>query len=487
MRIRLLFTFFVLIFVAACSVNPVTGKKELMLLTDDQERALGLESDPGIVASFGLYEDQVLQEFINLKGREMGAVSHRPEIPYEFKILDSPVVNAFALPGGFVYFTRGIMAHFNNEAEFAGVLGHEIGHITARHSASQYSKQILAQGLLITGVIISEDFADFAGVAQTGLGLLFLKYGRDDESQSDELGVSYSSTIGYDAHQMANFFMTIKNLSDSQGGRIPTFLSTHPDPGDRYNRVHQLAGNWQSQHSSADLKVERNKYLRMIDGLVYGEDPRQGFVENDNFYHPELKFQFPVPTGWKTVNTPQQVQMAPENGEAYMYFTLAQQKTFQEAVSAFLSENELTLVQSNETLVAGLPAYSVIADKTVEQQQQQQQTAPTEPQVIRMQTYFIRYNDLMYQFTGMSMKENFQTYQPLLSRTMTNFRPLSDPDKLQRQPERISIVTIDNSTTLESALKEAGMPQDRLTELAILNGMKLQDRVESGMLIKVIR
>lgn len=172
MRMRFLLIFLVLIFVAACSVNPVTGKKELMLLTDDQERALGLESDPGIVASFGLYEDQALQDFINAKGREMGAVSHRPEVPYEFKILDSPVVNAFALPGGFVYFTRGIMAHFNNEAEFAGVLGHEIGHITARHSASQYSKQILAQGLLITGVIISEDFADFAGVAQTGLGLL---------------------------------------------------------------------------------------------------------------------------------------------------------------------------------------------------------------------------------------------------------------------------------------------------------------------------
>lgn len=485
MRMRFLLIFLVLIFVAACSVNPVTGKKELMLLTDDQERALGLESDPGIVASFGLYEDQALQDFINAKGREMGAVSHRPEVPYEFKILDSPVVNAFALPGGFVYFTRGIMAHFNNEAEFAGVLGHEIGHITARHSASQYSKQILAQGLLITGVIISEDFADFAGVAQTGLGLLFLKYGRDDESQSDELGVSYSSTIGYDAHQMANFFLTIKNLSDSQGGRIPTFLSTHPDPGDRYNRVHQLAGNWQSQHSSADLKVERNNYLRMIDGLVYGEDPRQGFVENDNFYHPELKFQFPIPTGWKTVNTPQQVQMAPENGEAYMYFTLAQQKTFQEAVSAFLSENELTLVQSNETLVAGLPAYTVIADKTVEQQQQQ--TTPTEPQVIRMQTYFIRYNDLMYQFTGMSLQKNFPTYQPLLSRTMTNFRTLSDPDKLQRQPERISIVTIEKNTALERALKDAGMPEDRLAELAILNGMKLQDSLERGMLIKVIR
>lgn len=484
MQTRILFTFLLLIFVAACSVNPVTGKKELMLLTDDQERALGLESDPGIVASFGLYDNATLQEFINKKGKEMGAVSHRPEVPYEFKILDSPVVNAFALPGGFVYFTRGILAHFNNEAEFAGVLGHEIGHITARHSASQYSKQILAQGLLITGMVISEDFADYAGVAQSGLGLLFLKYGRDDESQSDELGVQYSSTIGYDAHQMANFFQTIKNLSDSEGGRIPTFLSTHPDPGDRYTRVHQLAANWQTQHNSADLDVGRDSYLRMIDGLIYGEDPNQGFVEAGTFYHPVLKFQYPIPPGWKTNNTPQQVQMAPEDGKAYMYFTIASQKTFQEAVSQHLSENQLTLVQSNETLVSGMPAYVVVAEQEI---QQEQAVEGAEKQYIRLQTYFIRYGETMYQFTGMSMKADFATYQPQFTRTMTNFRPLTDPAMLNKQPERISIVTVKQSGTLQSVLQREGMPQSRFKELAILNGMNLQDEVASGMLIKVIR
>ena len=118
---------------STCAVNPVTGKKELMFMSEEQEIALGQQSDPSIVAMYGLYEDETLQEFINKKGQEMAAISHRPHLKYEFKILDSPVVNAFALPGGYVYFTRGILAHFNNEAEFAGVLGHEIGHITARH------------------------------------------------------------------------------------------------------------------------------------------------------------------------------------------------------------------------------------------------------------------------------------------------------------------------------------------------------------------
>ena len=226
----------------SCAVNPVTGKKELMLMGEGQERALGLESDPGIIANFGLYEDDEMQKFINEKGKEMGAISHRPHLEYQFRILDSPVVNAFAVPGGFVYFTRGIMAHFNNEAEFAGVLGHEIGHVTARHSASQYSKQVLAQGALMAGVIASEDFRNYAGVAQQGLGLLFLKFGRDDESQSDRLGVEYSTKIGYDAHEMADFFQTLKRLSAKSGQSIPTFMSTHPDPADRYNNVHPVSG-----------------------------------------------------------------------------------------------------------------------------------------------------------------------------------------------------------------------------------------------------
>src|SRR5690606_30412708 len=127
----------------SCAKNPVTGKNELMLLSKEQEIAMGKQSDPDIVAFFGIYQDEKLQNFIDVKGEAMAAVSHRPDLPYEFKIVDSPVVNAFAVPGGYVYFTRGIMAHFNNEAEFAGVLGHEIGHITARHSAKQYSNAML--------------------------------------------------------------------------------------------------------------------------------------------------------------------------------------------------------------------------------------------------------------------------------------------------------------------------------------------------------
>src|SRR5688500_19971184 len=246
-----------LLLFTSCAKNPVTGKRDLMLLSESQEVAMGKQSDPDIIKFFGIYDDKNLQKFIEEKGQQMAAVSHRKNLQYQFKIVDSPVVNAFAVPGGYVYFTRGIMAHFNNEAEFAGVLGHEIGHIPARHSAKQYSDAQLAQIGLIAGSVISPEFAQLADVASTGVQLLFLKFGRDAESQSDKLGVEYSTKIGYDAAEMAGFFQTLDRLSSKAGGEeVPTFLSTHPDPADREEKVAKLAADWRRKTKSTNLEVK---------------------------------------------------------------------------------------------------------------------------------------------------------------------------------------------------------------------------------------
>ena len=255
----------ILLLADSCAKNPVTGKRDLMLMSESQEIAMGKQSDPDIIKFFGLYSDKNLQKFIDDKGQQMAAISHRKNLKYEFKIVDSPVVNAFAIPGGYVYFTRGIMAHFNNEAEFAGVLGHEIGHITARHSAKQYSNAMAAQIGLTAGVILSPEFAQYADLAQSGIGLLFLKFGRDAESQSDKLGVEYSTKINYDAQEMAVFFETLDRLQAQSGGEeVPDFLSTHPDPVDREEKVAKLADEWKRKVKSSSLKVNRNNYLKMI-------------------------------------------------------------------------------------------------------------------------------------------------------------------------------------------------------------------------------
>jgi len=464
---------------SSCSRNPVTGKKELMLMSESQEINMGKSYDPQVTASYGVYQDEKLQAFITKKGKEMAAISHRPNLPYEFKIVDSPVVNAFAVPGGFVYFTRGIMAHFNNEAEFAGVLGHEIGHITARHSAKQYSNQMLGQVLFIGGLIVSEDFRNFADIANTGMGLLFLKFGRDNESESDMLGVDYSSQIGYDASEMADFFNTLKRMKDDSGQSTPTFLSTHPDPADRYNKVKQMANAKQTANPNQQYKINRDSYLKMIDGIVYGEDPRQGYVENNVFYHPELLFQFPIPQSWRVNNMPIQVQMTPEDGKAMMTMDLAAGTDLNTAANEVIQKNELNVIDKSNVNVNGLSAIAMISEQTADA------ANGAESPTLRILTYLIKYDRKIYKFHGLSNKADFNRYFSDFQRTMKNFKKLTDQSKINKKPTVIKIVTAKKNGNLQSVLSSYNMKADAYNELSLLNGMQLSDQVKAGTLIKV--
>ena len=465
----------------SCATNPVTGKRQVVLMSEAQEIAMGKEADPQIVAQYGLYEDKALQDFITQKGKQMAAISHRPNLDYEFKIVDSDVINAFAVPGGYVYFTRGIMAHFNNEAEFAGVLGHEIGHIAARHSVEQQRNAILGQLGLIAGIVIAPELAQFAEAASQGLGLLFLKFGRDAERESDKLGVEYSSKIGYNAHEMAGFFNTLERKgAESGAAELPNFLSTHPNPGERHVTGDKLATEWQQQLKLTNPQVNRNEYLKRIEGLVYGEDPRGGYLENNVFYHPELKFQFPVPANWSYQNSPQRVQLAPKDGKALMFLTLAQGNSLQEAANAALQQYSLQPLESRQVTVNGLPAIAVVADQKSQQQQQQQAAA------VRTLSYFIQYGGNIYHIIGVSAVNDFNTYSPYFTSTMQNFRQLTEAAKLNKQPERVRIKTVSQNTTLEQALRNYNVNSNRLEEHAVLNGMKLSDRVAQGTMIKII-
>jgi predicted Zn-dependent protease len=465
------------VFLSDCAVNPVTGKRDFMLLSESQEIAMGQQSDPEIVRYFGLYDDKQLQQFINEKGQAMAAISHRKNLRYEFKIVDSPVVNAFAVPGGYVYFTRGIMAHFNNEAEFAGVLGHEIGHITARHSAKQYSNAMLAQVGLVAGVVISPEVAQFANEIQQGVALLFLKFGRDAENQSDQLGAEYSTKINYDATEMAHFFETLQRLQKQSGAdQIPDFLSTHPNPVDREEKVEKAAAKWKRKTNATNLKVNGDSYLSMIDGIIYGNDPRQGFTEGDVFYHPDLKFQFPYPGSWAVQNTPQQVQISPKDGNALMLFTLAPGSSLDEAAQQVIQNYKLTVQQSKREDVHGNRAIVLIAD---------QQASPEQP-IVRTLIYVIEHNSHLYAMIGASSKDNFENYFRTFESSMSGFRTLTDPDKLNKKPERISIKQVPNDGTLQQAMRSLNMPQKRWEEIAILNGMLLNERVTRGTRIKVL-
>jgi predicted Zn-dependent protease len=468
------------VFFNQCARNPVTGKKQVILMSEAQESALGAESNPQIMAEYGEYPEAKLQEYLNNIGQRMAKISHRPNLPFQFKVVDSDVVNAFAVPGGYVYFTRGILAHFNNEAQLAGVLGHEIGHVTARHGAQQQSKQMMGQVLFIGAMIASPKLAQFGEQLSQGMQLLFLKFGRDHESQSDELGVEYSSKIGFDARHMADFFGTLDRLSGGAEGRLPSFLSTHPDPGERNKKVRAMAIDFQQKNPS-NYAVNRESYLQLIDGIVYGEDPKQGYVLNNIFYHPELKFQFPIPQGWKYQNSPQQFQMASADGKAMMLMTLAQQKTPEEAAQAFATQYKLQVTDRKNTTINGLPAVIQVADQ-VPAAQQGQQAAPT----VRIATTCILYNGLVYMIHGVSEAATYKANESTFAYTMKSFGPLTDPARINVKPEKIRINTVYNEGTLAEVLRGYGMEEKRHKELSVLNGIELAERIARGTLIKTI-
>ncbi len=224
----------------ACALNPATGKQQISLIGEQQEIELGRNEDQRIVESLGLYGGSTMQSYIQELGKKLAATSERPDLPWTFRVVDDPSVNAFALPGGFIYVTRGIMAHLNSEAELAAVLGHEIGHVTARHSVNQMSKSQLASLGLGLGSAISPDFAAFGGLAESGLGLLFLKYSRDDERQADDLGLRYVLRTHYDPRPMADVFGMLDSVSQaSEGGRTPAWLATHPAPANRKQAIEE--------------------------------------------------------------------------------------------------------------------------------------------------------------------------------------------------------------------------------------------------------
>lgn len=463
-----------LFWISSCAVNPVTGKQELMLLSETDEINLGHETEVQVIKEYGLYEEPKLTAYLNDFCQRLGKVSHRPQLTYHFKIVDASVVNAFAVPGGYVYFSRGILASLNSEAELIGVMGHEIGHIAARHSAKQYSRAQLAQlGLGVGTVLI--DVPVLSGLAQLGAGMLFLRFSRDNEREADDLAVEYASKAGYDASQLAGFFEALEKMnpgSDRSG--LPGWFSTHPSPEDRVQVVRVRSKEWQQKLGLTDSKINHEKYLREIDGTMFGDDPRQGYIDEGIFYHPGLRFQFPIPAKWKVSNNPSQVQMVNEGGDAAILFYVTSGSSYGEVCRGFVSKTGVRAVTSNAIQVNGLSAQRVASE------------IRTQKEIYRLMSYFIEKGKHVFVFHGLTSAERFRTYEPLFENTMRRFRELSESRRINVKPDHIRIHTTRNSDTLENVLRSLGVQNERLKEMAMLNRADLPQVIPAKTLLKVV-
>jgi predicted Zn-dependent protease len=287
---------------AGCATNPATGKKEISFVSKAQEKEIGKEEDRHILAEYGTYGDTTMTAYLTDIGNRLAAQSELPSLDWHFRLLDSDVVNAFALPGGYIYITRGIMAALNSEAQLAGVVGHEIGHVTARHTAQRITTQQLAGVGLLAGMILSPDVARYGSALQTGAGLLLLKFSREDENQADALGIRYMVKAGWDPREVPPTYDMLGRLGAASGDAIPGFLSTHPDPGDRKAHTSTLANQAVTGSAATTWTIKANEYKQVIDGMVYGVDPEAGYLEDNVFYHPGLNIEITWPNGWKVTN-----------------------------------------------------------------------------------------------------------------------------------------------------------------------------------------
>lgn len=462
------------VFLDGCAVNPVTGRREFMLMSEQQEIALGKQSHPEITASYGVYSDRSLQEWFTKKGVEMTRITPRKNLPYTFSVLDSPVVNAFAVPGGYVYVTRGILGYFNDEAQFAGVLGHELGHIEARHSARQYSKIQLANLAIGVGSVLSEEFNRYSFLVSMGTTLMFLKFSREDERQADRLGVEYSSRCGYDATRISEFFITLERMQPS-GGSLPEWASTHPNPGDRVAATRRMALEYQKANPNTRYVVRSDEYLELVNGLTFGDDPRQGYVKNGFFYQPDLKFMFPVPSGWSLTNQPNEVRMSPKKqDQAALVLRLAQGANLLDTSVKFASANNITITDSKQITANDLKGLATLGRITSQNQD------------LSIASYFFQMDGRIIAFHGLAPTSSFGAIEPEFAGSAMGIRRLTDKSLIDVSPDRINVRGIQRAGTLKTALQAFGVPAGKLNDLAILNGMNLEDSLKPGTKIKVV-
>jgi predicted Zn-dependent protease len=455
---------------SGCAINPATGRNELMLVSEPQEIQMGRQADTAVIATIGLYPDPAWQQYIQQFGARLAAGSERPNLPWTFRVMDDPAVNAFALPGGFVYVTRGLLAHLTSEAELASVVGHEIGHVTARHTAAAMSQQQLIGLGLAVGSMANSQVAKYAGAANQALGILYLKFSRDDESQADQLGLRYMRRANYDPRQMPEVFRLLDRVSAAEGaGRLPTWLATHPSPANRDAAITaQIAAL--PQDFSGTI-VNRDPYLRRLDGQVFGSNPRAGYFRGSQFFHPDLRFRLTFPEGWTTHNGQQAVVAVSPGKDAVVELSPASGASADAAARAFLAQPGITGGAQARASLSGLVTVSAPF------------SAATESGVLRGTVLFVEHGGAVFGLIGYAPDARWATYQAAAERAVRSFQTLTDPVALNVQPQRLDIIALDRRTTIETLARQRPSPASAAM-LALINRVELQTTLEAGRLMK---
>ena len=464
--------------VQGCSTNAATGQRQFTaLMSPQQENQVGAQEHQKILQQYGLYQDQKLQNYISEIGQKVVQDTERPDVKYQFFLLDSPIVNAFALPGGYIYLTRGLMALSNSESEMAAVLAHEAGHITGRHSAERYSRSVATSigATILSAAIGSSGVSEALGV---GTQLYLSSYSRGQESEADSLGLRYLSRSGYAPDAMAGFLKNLQaesalqaSLAGAQASQGTNFFSTHPATGQRVAET-TAEGH---QYGQEGL-VNRDKYLNIISGMVYGDSAKQGFIRGQKFLHPQLGFKFSVPNGYRLTNGATQIVAKHQNGNLIIFDMVGNKKQLSPARfigDVWLKGQGGANIQS--TKINGMnAAYTAVQSssngRTVNVQLVAIQWSQT--QVVRFQAV-----------TGTNASS--QQLADIKS-SVNSYKRLSQSEKASLKPYRLKLVRSKTSDTVATLANKMAYTDNQQKRFRVLNGLGPSEKIVANRLYKIV-
>ena len=458
--------------------NRATGQSTLTGFSSLQDDiALGEREHPKLVASFGgEYDNPRIQSYIERMGNALARYAEYQEFTYKFTVVNSWIVNAFALPGGFCYVSRGLIALASNEAEIAGVLSHEIGHVNARHTAQRLAQSQLAQGLLLGAVLLTGQ----REVGQLGgqiANSVLKSYSREQELEADTLGLRYMSRAGYSPDAMVGFLDTLRDHSQIEAEKkgLPkesvdarNINATHPRTIERVQKAQALS----SSYSAPNQVINRDRYLETIDGMLYGDDPKQGVVRGQEFFHPELKFRFQVPDGFVIQNNSNNVLAQRQGTNAIIVFDGGRRKS-RDALSYLTSEWGKNTRMSDVGRITINGARAATGAARIEGQDYRFVVIEGE-------------GDRMWRFRFISNPRITQSLGTPFRETTYSFRLLSNREAAQVQANRLIVVPITRGDTVASLSRT--FPEGNFSQASfrVLNDLKSDQRLPRSGRVKVV-
>lgn len=454
-------------------------------MTAESAAQLGKSEHPKIVQSYGgTYKDPLVAGYVRQVGSNMASNTSQGAGAFEFTLLDTPIVNAFALPGGYTYVTRGLMALVNDEAELAGVIGHEITHVTKNHTAERYNK---AQGAQIAAILVgvatqSQQAMELAGY---GSQLFLMKYSRDQEFESDHRGVALLDRAGYDPYAMGDFLWMMGNQSalhakiqgkEYDPNRVDYF-STHPNTGERVKRAHGFA---KERGATKGQKPRyKDRYLNTIDNMLYGDSPEQGFVRGRRFAHPIMKFEFYAPDGFSLQNSPVAVLGSGPNKTSFQFDGAPDYKagmSLEQYIGGVWAKKlKINVSQPKRMTHNGFNMASSTA-------RVQTRGGMIDARLIAIQMA----PDSVFRFLVVSQPNAAASVKTSVNGMLGSFRRLSNAQAASLKALRVRVVTVRSGDTVSKLAGRMAFDDFRVERFLALNGMKSSDVLKAGSRVKII-